>query len=186
MRIDIFKNNKWEELAKATSIGSNRIIRLSQPQTAGKIRIHIYAPVAIALSEIGLYLEPVIKSAETKNTENTYNKTIWKATNPTATSLDIDFTKPLSFSAVGYLPAQDRIAAGIIEKYELLSSDDGKNWKTIASGEFSNIKANPILQRMSLTRKTTARYLRLVAKQTTGQSGSGNSLLRIAEIEVYR
>jgi alpha-L-fucosidase len=206
--IDIFKNNKWEELAKATSIGSNRIIRLLQPQTAAKIRIRIYAPVAIALSEIGLYLEPEIRSAATKNTENTYNKTNWKATSPataitdlknatdnnastffetkTSDHIDLDFSKPLAFSAVGYLPAQDGIAAGAIEKYELLSSNDGKNWKIIAEGEFSNIKANPILQRISLAKKNTARYLRLVAKQTTGQTGQGNSLLRIAEIEVYR
>ncbi|MBB5634816.1 alpha-L-fucosidase [Pedobacter cryoconitis] len=208
--IDIFKNNQWQELAKATSIGSNRIIRLSQTQTAQKIRIRIYAPVAIALSEIGLYLEPEIKSAGTKGTANTYPKTNWKATSPAATGLalknaadnnestvfetrtsnyiDLDFSRPLVFSAVGYLPAQDGITAGAIEKYELLSSEDGKNWKTIASGEFSNIKANPILQRISLAKKITTRYLRLLAKQTVpaaGEKGSENNLLRIAEIEVY-
>jgi len=206
--IDIFSHNKWEEIASATSIGSNRIIRLAKPQKAAKVRIRVYAPVAIALSEAGLYLEPEIKSAAIKNTEKTYPKENWKVTSSAATMselknvtdnqastffetkisnyIELDFSRPLAFSAVGYLPAQDKIAAGAIEKYELLSSNDGKNWKKIAEGEFSNIKANPILQRISPGRMNTARYLRLVAKQTTGPAAQGNSLLRIAEIEVYR
>ncbi|QNK61287.1 alpha-L-fucosidase [Pedobacter sp. PAMC26386] len=210
--IDIFSNNKWKELAKATSIGSNRIIRLPQAETTKRLRIRVYAPVAIALSEIGLYLEPEIKSAETENTANTYSKTNWKAVSTstitesapknaidnnastffetkTSNFIALDFSKPLVFSAVGYLPAQDGTAAGAIEKYELLSSEDGKKWSTIATGEFSNIKANPILQRISLVQKTTARYLKLVARQTVPPAkteNKENSLLRIAEIEVFR
>lgn len=205
--VDVFQQNKWTRVANATSIGANRIIRLPHAETAGKIRIHIYAPVSIALSEIGVYLEPEIKTAGTRTEEVSYAKTEWKVlTEPGAGSnaeyaidhndatvftvknsnaITLDFGKPLSFSAVGYLPAQDKSAVGAIEKYELLMSDDQKNWISIADGEFSNIKANPILQRISLSQKRTARYLKLVAKQAvTGQDGKPQ--LRVAEIEVYQ
>jgi len=204
--VDIFKNGHWTLLAQATSIGANRIIRLPHAETASKIRIRVYAPVSIALSEVGLYLEPAIQTTTKQKTGNEYNKISWSVTgidqskiadakkaidNNDATffetkksnHLDIDFGKQIDFSAVGYLPAQDQSAEGAIEKYELFISDDGKNWNTIAEGEFSNIKANPILQRISLPHKVSARYLRLSAKQTVSKM---NSFLRIAEIEVYK
>lgn len=53
--VEVYRTNGWQQIAKATSIGANRIIRLAQPETADRIRIRIYAPVCIALSEIGLY-----------------------------------------------------------------------------------------------------------------------------------
>lgn len=56
--VEVFRNNQWVPLAKATSIGANRIIRLKQPERSDRIRIRVYAPVSITLSEIGLYLEP--------------------------------------------------------------------------------------------------------------------------------
>lgn len=201
--VEVFKNNRWEILAKATSIGANRIIRLPQPETSAKIRIHVYAPVAIALSEIGLYLEPELQPENTQTADNAYPKTNWKASvsGSSATAqlelknsidnnkstyfetkssnyIDFDFGKSLVFSAVGYLPGQDGTATGAIEKYELFSSEDGESWVKIATGEFSNIKANPILQRITLAAKTTARYLRL--------QNSENRLMRIAELEVYK
>lgn len=55
VRVEVFKANGWQQIAKVTSIGANRIIRLSEKVTADKVRIRIYAPVCIALSEIGLY-----------------------------------------------------------------------------------------------------------------------------------
>jgi len=58
IKVETFKNNQWIYLAKATSIGSNRIIRLPHVENTEKIRIHVYAPISITLSDIGLYLEP--------------------------------------------------------------------------------------------------------------------------------
>lgn len=55
--IAIQVDGEWKELAKATSIGANRLIKLDRPVSAQNLRIHLYAPVAPALSDIGLFLE---------------------------------------------------------------------------------------------------------------------------------
>lgn len=55
VQVEIFKNNAWLQIAKATSIGANRIIRLPQPETADRVRIKFYSPVCIAVSELGVY-----------------------------------------------------------------------------------------------------------------------------------
>lgn len=204
VNVEVFTAGHWKQLAKATSIGANRIIRLSQPETTTQLRIHIYAPVSIALSEIGLYLEPEVKTTTTNTTGKSYDKKDWKvlinkANHPEyaidnqpstvfqseTPSIDVDFGKTLSFSTVGYLPAQDNTSsAGAIQKYELWISSDAVKWTKIAAGEFANIKANPILQKVSLTNTASARYLRITAKQTVKETTAKNGF-NVAEIEVY-
>jgi alpha-L-fucosidase len=57
--IDAFINNQWKEIATATSIGANRLIRLPQHITANKLRLRITgADACIALSDFGLFKEP--------------------------------------------------------------------------------------------------------------------------------
>jgi alpha-L-fucosidase len=57
--IDAYQNGKWEQVATATSIGGNRLIRLQQSITTNKVRLRITkSPVCIALSDFGLYKEP--------------------------------------------------------------------------------------------------------------------------------
>ena len=56
--IDAFEDGKWKEIATATSIGANRLIRLPKEITASKVRLRITkSPVCIALSDFGLYKE---------------------------------------------------------------------------------------------------------------------------------
>ncbi|WPU95032.1 alpha-L-fucosidase [Mucilaginibacter sabulilitoris] len=62
--VDAWQNNTWKEIATATSVGANRLIRLPQNITATKVRLRITAsPVCIALSDFGLFKEPVHLSA---------------------------------------------------------------------------------------------------------------------------
>ncbi len=59
--IEAFLNGNWENIASATSIGPNRLIRLPKRITTDKIRLRItQSPVAVALSDFGLYNEPQI------------------------------------------------------------------------------------------------------------------------------
>lgn len=76
--IDVFKNGHWVQIAKATSIGANRIIRMPEVKMAENIRVHIFAPVSIALSEIGLYLEPEFNEVIPENSQDVYPKKGWK------------------------------------------------------------------------------------------------------------
>ena len=56
LAVDALQNGEWVEVAHATSIGSNRLIRLADPITSSKVRLRILkSPVCIALSEFGLY-----------------------------------------------------------------------------------------------------------------------------------
>jgi alpha-L-fucosidase len=56
--VDAWQNGKWEQIAAATSIGGNRLIKLPNAVTAQKVRLRITkAPVCIALSDFGLYKE---------------------------------------------------------------------------------------------------------------------------------
>jgi alpha-L-fucosidase len=53
--IDVWQDNAWREIAKATAIGSQRLIK-TEPQRTTKVRLRILAArAAIALAEFGLF-----------------------------------------------------------------------------------------------------------------------------------
>jgi len=57
--IDAWEDDQWKEVAAATSIGSNRLIRLPQNIQTNKVRLRITgANACIALSDFGLFKEP--------------------------------------------------------------------------------------------------------------------------------
>jgi alpha-L-fucosidase len=54
--VDAFEGGKWEEIASATSIGANRLIRLPQNITTSKVRLRITGSDAcVVLSDFGLF-----------------------------------------------------------------------------------------------------------------------------------
>lgn len=56
--VDAWQNGKWQQIGSATSIGGNRLIRLSKDVNTSKVRLRITkAPVCIALSDFGLFEE---------------------------------------------------------------------------------------------------------------------------------
>lgn len=57
--VDAWKDGKWQQIAATTSIGGNRLIRLSESINTNKVRLRITkSPACIALSDFGLYKEP--------------------------------------------------------------------------------------------------------------------------------
>ncbi|MGN6178929.1 MAG: discoidin domain-containing protein, partial [Mucilaginibacter sp.] len=53
---DAFIKGKWQQIASATSIGGNRLLRLSAPVTTNKVRLRVtQSPVCVALSDFGLF-----------------------------------------------------------------------------------------------------------------------------------
>ena len=57
--LDAWKDGKWEQFAEGTAIGATRLVR-TPPITTNKVRLRITgAPVCPAISEFGLYAEPV-------------------------------------------------------------------------------------------------------------------------------
>jgi alpha-L-fucosidase len=63
--IDAWQNGEWKQIATATSIGGNRLIKLPQNVEASKVRLRITkSPVCIALSDFGLYREKIYPPAK--------------------------------------------------------------------------------------------------------------------------
>ena len=83
--------------------------------------------------------------------------------------LTIDLGKKLEVSGFKYLPDPYLWGPGIITKYSFEVSVDGRNWKTVSEGEFSNIKNNPVEQ-LKVFSAVTARYVRLNAYANTEYS----------------
>lgn len=56
LAVDAWQGGKWAEVAKGTSIGICRLVRLKAPVRASRIRLRIAkSPVCVALSEFGLF-----------------------------------------------------------------------------------------------------------------------------------
>lgn len=200
--VDEWHDGKWAKLASATSIGANRIIRMANFTNTDKLRLRVFAPVSITLSDIGLFAEPLSLQNDQADERQGIDKQAWKVNTVGAeaaidrneqsywvssegeASLVIDLGAETSFSAIGYLPRQDGQFIGLVEKYTYYVSEDGQHWTPVANGEFSNIKANPILQRVDLREKQTARYIKLVAEQSWS-SNPGEVVLSVAELDLY-
>ena len=62
-----------------------------------------------------------------------------------------------------YLPRQDSITAGNVDRYAFYVSADGKEWgNPAAQGEFGNILANPVQQKVTFDKPATGRYFKFV------------------------
>lgn len=74
--------------------------------------------------------------------------------------VSIDLGKTYSLHGFTYMPILGRWPVGIISEYEFSVSDDNKTWKKVATGEFANIKNNPIQQTIEFN-SSKARYIKL-------------------------
>ena len=77
----------------------------------------------------------------------------------------LDLGELIHINGFEYLPPQARYFSGLIFKYQFSGSVDGKNWKMLSKGEFSNINNNPIKQEIRFG-KTQTRYIRLTSLET--------------------
>lgn len=169
VKIEVEEDGRWNILARATSIGSTRLIKLDQPAVARRIKLTIYAPVAPALSDFALYKEfdeDFSFDSEDSQKER-LTSTDYKVMRASALSEAIDHEGKLSMkeadavdeitlklnsslSALDYLPSVVNGTKGTVLKYEILVSQDAKKWSSLSIGEFSNIRANPVAQRINM------------------------------------
>ena len=180
VKIEGLVNGKWEVLGKATSIGANRLIKLDKPVSLTDLRVHIYAPVAITLSDFGLYKEYKEAFAFDHTTEAkkikiptgmaridqvilNENANIFVSV-PKSESLIFNI-EGRNITGLGYLPRQDGKTDGMITKYAVYTSDGNSRWKLLKEGEFSNIKANPVWTRINFDKPVTAKLIKLVPKE---------------------
>ena len=168
VKVEILHKGNWEPLTNATSIGSTRLIKLEEPVVTSKLKITLYAPVAPALSDFGLFKEFdedfSFNNEEAGIIELPSNQYTVAGLKDLSRGIDenghlfvsledakqeIVFELNQSITALNYVPDSVRETKGTVLKYEVMTSDDGNKWKSIVIGEFSNIRANPVAQRIN-------------------------------------
>lgn len=207
--IDVWQDDSWYPIASATSIGANRLIRLEKPVTAQRLRLRLFAPVAVALSDFGLFREAHVAYEPLEETHRTINPEIWRVVESTLKGGDIssavdgdkttlllsdevslpahvtvDMGQSHSLSGFGYLPRQDNSPVGLISRYRFEVSNDGEQWEKVAEGEFSNVLANRINQVVRFGKKVEARYFRFTAV-AVANAEHNRSAISMAGFEIY-
>ncbi|MEG0143416.1 MAG: glycoside hydrolase family 2 TIM barrel-domain containing protein [Akkermansia sp.] len=104
-----------------------------------------------------------------------YNKTVTKHPH----TLDIDLGKMQSFSGMTYLPRQNGGNNGMVAKYSIGISKNGKTWTTVAEGNFPN---SHDLQKVIFAKPVEARYLRFKALSEI----SGKDYATVAELDIIK
>jgi alpha-L-fucosidase len=104
----------------------------------------------------------------------------WLINENTPVDIVVDLSEKLNISGVTYLPDQGRWNQGIISRYEIYISMEGKNWgQPVSQGEFANIKNSPILQNIEFV-PVTGRFLKFRAVSPADENGR----MGIAEIDI--
>lgn len=190
--VDAWLDDQWQEIAAAESIGACRLWRVD-PVTTDRVRIRVTdSPVCPALSDFGLFFEPDVAEAsaaglsklprdnwtlsttfpnpggEPERLIDGNAQTLWQTHGPQTESglpqsFTIDLGKTTKFGGFSALPRQDGIVRGMIDRYKLEVSQDGEQWETIAEGEFSNVRNNPIAQEVVFGGQVEARFVRFTA-----------------------
>ncbi len=102
---------------------------------------------------------------------STFWHTRWNADQHQPHSITVDMGKTNRIAGFTYLPRQDGLLNGVVEKYRFETSADGATWTTnIADGSFANIQNNPSLQEISFAPVST-RYFRFTSLQAIWNSG---------------
>ncbi len=196
--VSVLNGSTWQRLASATSIGANRLIKLDQPIETSKLKIQLFAPVVPTLSDVGLFKEYEESFSFGESTTDLnklgnaaytlLSRTFQKAfdgdtgsfvsLNTVKSEVILQLKEPIR--ALGYVPRQDGTKEGMVTKYNVYHSQDGKKWQLLKSGEFSNIKSNPTEQIITFDTLQPSSYLKFVPKETI------NRTFTVAEFNLYQ
>ncbi|MBN8813678.1 MULTISPECIES: alpha-L-fucosidase [unclassified Sphingomonas] len=190
--VDAEIGGRWQTLASHSCIGAQRLIRLSEPIAARRIRLRILdAPACPAISEVALFRQvaPARLAAIAPSDPSILSRARWTIVRASAGGdprrlLDDDasslWTVPaptpgrpaeivIDLGAVQPLagftltPAREPSAdAAPPRGYRVDTSLDGRTWEAGGEGEFSNIAYALATQRIALSSGRPARFLRLV------------------------
>ncbi|MBI5691936.1 MAG: alpha-L-fucosidase [Verrucomicrobia bacterium] len=104
--------------------------------------------------------------------------TVWRAAAPGPLEVTLDLGEAASVGSLEYQPPADGI--GAVDRCEVRVSLDGRNWSTVARGEFGNLQANPVAQTLTLSGSPQARFVRLVVLHTLADAPAAIAELGLA------
>ncbi len=200
--VDAWVNGSWQTVdAGGRSIGNQSMRRLREPVTTDRVRVRItQAEACPCISELSLLRMPQPGAVMEEQPQDTgLDKSLWQTSPNSARTIDgkpdtadmleggaealvVDMRKEHRISAFSYLPPQDEGKIGcIVDRYRFEVSTNGRDWALVAEGEFSNMRANPIEQRVNFA-PVNARWWRFVPERWL-DAPQGTPL--IAEINIY-
>ncbi len=168
-KLEAFVNNQWTGLTDAlvdngdglSTIGNRRIICFPDIE-ATQLRFTIIESKASPLiSKIGVYYAPEITDQIPNSGEKNYTDYYVFFANNQTILIDIGGEKIIN--GFRYLPPQES-SEGVITHYTLSVTSDWSKWTEVATGEFSNVKNNPIWQHLKFE-PLKGKVLRLEAKE---------------------
>lgn len=190
-RVTLSASDKELEI-KYSLDGSEPSLTYTEPiQTTGKVVVKACAvePKNGRTSDVTVQSFDVIKKdwkvrgIKDANTDCLFDgndSTVWhQSQKDMPLALEVDMGSIHTLRGFTYLPDQGRWPSGIIFNYLLSVSEDGKDWKEVSKGEFSNIRNNPIRRTIEF-QPVKARYWKFTALSTT----DGNTVAGYAEIDV--
>ena len=162
-----------------TTIGHRRIICFPTVK-ASKLRFTIVDTKAEpVIKKIGLYLAPALTADIPNSGEKRSSGLHIFFSSPTQMLMDWDTEQTVT--GFRYLPPQDG-TNGTVTHYTLWGSTDWRDWKKLASGEFSNIVNNPIWQNLTFP-ATKVRMLKFDADRLADGERMGYDDLEVLTAE---
>lgn len=153
-KVEGFINNEWILLTEGTTIGYKRLLKFENVAPS-RIRVTITDTRAPAnIKKIGAYYAAPIKQTYISIKISDISQDKWTVVqdNP----LIVDLGERINIKGFTYMPVEGKES---VFNYAFSVSTNGKSWKNVIEGEFSNIKNNPITQSVSLDKSTSARFI---------------------------
>lgn len=177
--VEALVDDKWQEIAKGTTIGYKRMLRFKDVNTE-KIRVNIKSTRLNAnIANVEAYYAESLEENKVLTSWNNLLREAWNIidSNP----LTISLGKEVNLKAFTYAPLNETAKPTMAYRYKFYVSLDAKQWKEVpTNGEFSNIMHNPLPQTVLFKQIEKARYIRLEA--TTPESKE--AVVEIEEIGV--
>ena len=162
-----------------TTIGHRRIICFPTVK-ASKLRFTIEDTKAEpVIKKIGLYLAPALTADIPDSGEKRSSGLHIFFSSPTQMLMDWDTEQTVT--GFRYLPPQDG-TSGTITHYTLWGATNWRDWKKLASGEFSNIVNNPIWQNLTFP-ATKVRMLKFDADRLADGERMGYDDIEVVTAE---
>ena len=208
--VEVPDENGWRCIAKGTTVGHRRLARIPSAKRS-RLRVVLEGiaeprifPIAFRkakgvsdedLPATDVYSKNGWKIVDqscpyTNNAKGAIDgnyRTLWhthpvkEGPQPPPQSFVADCGKELVMHGFDYVPRLDGCKRGIVDAYEFHVSSDGKVWTKVASGEFGNMMANTVKQRVKFEKPVKARYFRFTGTHSLGE----NDHVALAEIEVW-
>lgn len=166
--VEFHERSQWLPVTldeETTTVGYKRLLRFKTVDT-DKLRVRFTeARGPLCISNIEAFYVANDKGFMQKEEEfKTLPFTVvTSVADESRNEMTFDLGEDKGFRTFSYLPVQDSQSKGMVSHYEIsVSSSPESGFTTISSGEFSNIKSNPILQIVRFT-PVRGRYVKFKA-----------------------